>query len=417
MKKILKLTESDLVRLVKKIINEQETTSFYKVGETYSATRSVDGKQYTIKVIKVGQNGWIYGYVIGPGTYEGKNLKNGIKLELSTDSQNELSGNRELGKFTNLKKIKYEPEFPTLPKERSSTENTRVSKPTILDLSRQSKLKECKAKYGKPMLKKAVDWWVSWLRDPITKTKFKKNWKLSDSEVNEIFQDYMEALNDIEIVYGFEKGTDLAHVSGTNVFGFQPLGEKNVIYINCNLENSDTIGLLIHEIQHLLFYVKPLHPEQKIQQDLKFDPSNKKSIWDRLSYVLGLEDKSKKENITSKKSFDNVKQKLKSFGLDDFTINYYFGSYIYELKRNPRYIESETELLSRLSHLRRALKLKPGQDISVDDFIKLAKKGNLDVYWTMMNIIHTDRTLKEVLDIFNTYAKANTGNKEISSEV
>jgi hypothetical protein len=97
MKKIIRLTESELVKMVKKIINEQPSEPKYKVGQTFNVLRDKDNQRYTITLMKVGSN-WVSGKVVGPGKYGGNDLRNGIELELNLEPDG-FSGNMELGKF------------------------------------------------------------------------------------------------------------------------------------------------------------------------------------------------------------------------------------------------------------------------------------------------------------------------------
>ena len=101
MKKVIRLTESELIRIVKKVIAEQNSNQSYKVGQILNATRSTDGKQYQIKVIQLTNDGGsVVVKITGPGTYQGKKL-DGVSgsWELNTNIPSELSGNSEMGTF------------------------------------------------------------------------------------------------------------------------------------------------------------------------------------------------------------------------------------------------------------------------------------------------------------------------------
>jgi hypothetical protein len=115
MKKTIRLTESDLIRLVKRVIQEQNITqgtdsiggkynisSPFKVNQTFKGQRDVDNQIYTLTVTKVGQ-GWITARIDGPGSYEGRPLK-GLEPELSTNIPGEVSGNMKMGTFKIIKK-------------------------------------------------------------------------------------------------------------------------------------------------------------------------------------------------------------------------------------------------------------------------------------------------------------------------
>jgi hypothetical protein len=98
MKKVIRLTESELVNLIKKVIKEQHQSGNFREGQVVKAKRDKDGQIYTIKIVKVTPN-YMFGIVNGPGTYQGEQLKN-TNLELYSYKPGEISGNMELGTFT-----------------------------------------------------------------------------------------------------------------------------------------------------------------------------------------------------------------------------------------------------------------------------------------------------------------------------
>jgi hypothetical protein len=77
---------------------QYDIKSPFKVGQTIKGKRSTDGQIYTITVGQVG-NGFIYGKIVGPGTYNGKPLKTD-SWELNTNTPGKLHGNDEMGTFT-----------------------------------------------------------------------------------------------------------------------------------------------------------------------------------------------------------------------------------------------------------------------------------------------------------------------------
>ena len=101
MKKIIRLTENDLARIIRRVIQEQTSPSQYKVGQILNnMRRSTDGQMYTIKIKEVG-DGYVMADINGFGQYNGKPLK-GTTLtgyELSSVKPGELSGDSEMGIF------------------------------------------------------------------------------------------------------------------------------------------------------------------------------------------------------------------------------------------------------------------------------------------------------------------------------
>jgi len=115
MSKIIRLTESDLIRLVKRVIKEQDNSvdgeydysrdkvnnTFYKVGTVLKMKRSIDGQIYTVTIQQTTPN-YIIASIDGPGTYKGRPLKN-AGYELTGNSLGQLSGNMQMGTFIPVK--------------------------------------------------------------------------------------------------------------------------------------------------------------------------------------------------------------------------------------------------------------------------------------------------------------------------
>ena len=104
MKKIIRLTENDLARIIRRVIQEQTSPSQYKVGQILQSKRSTDGKFYTIKIREVG-DGYVMADINGQGSYdsEGQYKENPLQItnpyKLSSVKPGELSGDSEMGTF------------------------------------------------------------------------------------------------------------------------------------------------------------------------------------------------------------------------------------------------------------------------------------------------------------------------------
>jgi hypothetical protein len=98
MKKVVRLTEADLTRIIKRVIKEQTSPSQYKVGQLLNSKRSTDGKLYTIKIREVG-DGYVMADIRGPGQYNGNPLQRTSPYKLSSIKPGELSGDSEMGTF------------------------------------------------------------------------------------------------------------------------------------------------------------------------------------------------------------------------------------------------------------------------------------------------------------------------------
>ena len=122
MKKIIRLTENDLARIIKRVIQEQTSPSQYQINQVYEGIRVPQGRnvpqdldsknqKYTLTIEKVnGTN--VLANINGPGVYKGEKFPHNLDLSISTSSEiangvpDGLCGNMELGCFTQLKKIK-----------------------------------------------------------------------------------------------------------------------------------------------------------------------------------------------------------------------------------------------------------------------------------------------------------------------
>jgi len=104
MKKIIRLTENDLSRIIKRVIQEQTAPSQYKVGQILNMKRSTDGEFYTIKIREVG-DGYVMADIKGQGSYDSEGQYKGNPLQrtspykLSSVKPGELSGDSEMGTF------------------------------------------------------------------------------------------------------------------------------------------------------------------------------------------------------------------------------------------------------------------------------------------------------------------------------
>ena len=134
MKKIIRLTENDLSRIIRRVIQEQTSPSQYKINQVYEGIRVIrdvdlrvmkeinvpqyydllvksNNQKYTLTIGEVdGRDVWAN--INGPGVYENRKFPQKLVLSISIPSEienglpNGLCGNSELGCFTQLKRIK-----------------------------------------------------------------------------------------------------------------------------------------------------------------------------------------------------------------------------------------------------------------------------------------------------------------------
>ena len=232
---------------------------------------------------------------------------------------------------------------------------------------------KCKSTYP-PILKQAQDYWRKWLSNPITKQKFKENWNNStvagtlydDSIVDGIFKRYLDAINKLKLVY-----YDNTTITGdSDAYAFVNASEPDKIYVNCSENDPDPYGSLIHEIQHILYYIKPLNPVVQIG-DVFVNPNTKKST---------IETFFKTSNQQSNKT-NNLNSVSKQYNTPVNMLNYFLKPGI----NDPGYSCRETEKMSNIVSVRKTLGVNPGQNITKEMLFPYIKgeKDNTDIYWLL----------------------------------
>jgi hypothetical protein len=246
---------------------------------------------------------------------------------------------------------------------------------------------KCTSKYP-PLLKQAQDYWIKWLSSPITKQKFRTNWNvkpkndmIDGKEVNDIFEEYIDCINNLKLVFydntmihapGFSK-VNLTKTKSAYAFVLQETPEN--VYVNCSLNDGDPLGTLIHEIQHLLYFIKPLNPSITIK-NVFLKPGNKK-----LS-IKDVYDSSKKD-INNSKDLINASQSL---GIEEIDLLYWALESEEVHKEDPGYICRETEKASNIQSVRHLLNIKPGQNITpqmLKPYIN-GEKHHTDISWILL---------------------------------
>jgi hypothetical protein len=128
-----------------------------------------------------------------------------------------------------------------------------------------------------PLLEKAKTWWRNWLTNPETRTKFKKlNYIFFDSIVDVIFYKYFDSINKLELVI---VNNDF-YKDMSNVFAMVLKKTPNKIYVNYGMyatDDSEWVSTFVHEIQHLLYWIKPMTPDISITEFKGSDDCYKKN--------------------------------------------------------------------------------------------------------------------------------------------
>jgi hypothetical protein len=246
---------------------------------------------------------------------------------------------------------------------------------------------DCKSKYT-PLLKQAQDYWIKWLSSPITKLKFRKNWNVQPKydtvdgkKVDDIFEEYIDCINNLKLVF---YDNTMIHPPGVseidvdnqkNDYAFVTKTTPENVYVNCSQNNDEPLGVLIHEIQHLLYDIKPLNPSIDIGNaflkpgDKKMGPKD----------VLGTSNKYDDE-------IENIMKISEYLGVDPLDLlSLSFKSQIQEVEK-PGYVCSTTEKASNIQSIRSLFNINPGQNITpqmLKPYITGEKKDG-NVRWMLM---------------------------------
>jgi len=283
------------------------------------------------------------------------------------------NGKNEFGYqfFMGEVKITYEKDFTNIPKVTS----------------------KCILKYT-PLLKQAQDYWRKWLSVPITKQKFRTNWNaqlknekqlfpsmIDGKKVDDIFEEYIDCIDNLKLVF---YDNTMSHPPGGNIrtdknaYAFVNKKTPENIYVNCSLNDDDPLGTLIHEIQHLLYHIKPLNPSITIQNAFLKPGDKKLSIKDDL---IG----ASKKNINNSKDLINASQSL---GVKEITLIKWLLQVELEntYTNDPGYMCRETEKASNIQAVRHLLNIKPGQNITpqmLKPYIN-GEKYHTDITWILL---------------------------------
>jgi hypothetical protein len=248
---------------------------------------------------------------------------------------------------------------------------------------------DCTSKYP-PLLKQAQDYWRKWLSSPITKQKFRTNWNVQPKndtvdgkKVDDIFEEYFDCIDSLKLVFYdntmiHPPGYDNINLSDMkDAFAF--VDEPPNVYVNCSLNDDEKLDTLIHEIQHLLYDIKPLNPSIDIS-NVFIKPGDKRM---GPKDVLGTS-KNNNQSINIK----NIEINGKILNLQAYDIASWGIQANNKIKyhRDPGYICRETEKASNIQSIRNLFGIKPGQNITPEmlkPYIK-GEKDQTDVYWLLL---------------------------------
>lgn len=404
-KKIIRLTEADLERIVRRILSE----STDKVTSSNSDVKPLLVKEQEDSSHISSIYGQIVDAVKGLGTNENKLINAIYSLNLAYDFQqltkmfadkktgyssfdDMINGEFEIDNYQEVKKIQdilntldiktvfmfsvnrlgmkyfkggFKSEIPKIPKleDESKTKDNSVGP-------------FCKSKW-EPLLSKAKKYWIEWLSNPITKAKFMKNWEIKNyNEVDNIFKKYIDAINKMKLVY-YDK-----YISGgeqDNSYAFVRPGFEDKIYINCSLDDNEKYNTLVHEIQHILYHIKPLNPTKQVGDVFVNDKTQLMTIHDFVE--LSAEDKKEGEVINR-----NMISSLKNHNLNEYALFNWLVRARKQYDKHDKYVCEKTEKMSNIMAIRSHLNIKPGEDITVEmlkPYIR-GDKYHTDMSWILM---------------------------------
>jgi len=250
----------------------------------------------------------------------------------------------------------------------------------------------CTSKYP-PLLKQAQDYWRKWLSSSITKQKFRTNWNvqpkndmIDGKKVDDIFEEYIDCIDNLKLVFYDNTMIHPPGVSEVNLiktksfYAFVIQYTPENIYVNCSPNDNDPLGTLIHEIQHLLYFIKPLNPSITIK-NVFLKPGDKKlSIKD----VYG--SSKKNDSSDSDNYFKDISKTAQFLGVEPYILNDWASKSEDTHTEDPGYICRETEKASNIQSVRHLFNINPGQNITpqmLKPYIN-GEKHHTDISWILM---------------------------------
>jgi hypothetical protein len=273
--------------------------------------------------------------------------------------------------------------------------------------------KACSSKWL-PLLEKAKNYWIQWLSNPITKKKFLDNWKkveknMTSVEVENIFKKYINSLNNLKLYYFDSKLLP----ENSNDFAFVYKYEPEKIFVNCSQNNPNSYGTLIHEIQHMLYNIKPLNPAVQIAS--VFVDSNTK-----LSTINTFFDfyKNQKSNQSKELNPSQINYASTRVGTTNDTLYSLLSRAKYNEKARPGYSCRETEKMSNITTIRNLFNIKPGQNITEKMLLPYIEgtKNDTNVSWILFCwALKGFQDLNGMLNKINQLAYQNTNQNNDSN--
>ena len=263
------------------------------------------------------------------------------------------------------------------------------------------------------LLPKAIKFWRDWLADPATQKKVYKNYQLEPlgkENVLKAFLSYEAMLQNLKLEF-YDNSMYVTPITkarltdgAKNAYAFvHPIRNLKTVYVNCTNPDPDAYGTLIHEIQHLIYHIKPLNPDNKIRDTFVSNNTVKateKTIKSALNRVFTINQDGQYElrkHIATEPARAEMEQfvqgaKSQNSFLETHDVIYWVNR-VLGLSHNdsPTYICSETELGSVITRMKEWFKLQPDTPkfpvkllipyIKLDDTLLRTEKDNIDIMW------------------------------------
>jgi hypothetical protein len=276
---------------------------------------------------------------------------------------------------------------------------------------------ECKTKSQTALLK-AVIFWKNWLNNPTTRKKVEQNWAYKSNFLPMYFNvfsvdsyaawnKYFDILNKLNLIFydetmPNERLTDLAYV--------KPDLSLYDIHVNCSQNNEDFLDTMVHEIQHLLYHVKPLNPAKKIS-DAFVNKNEEIETVDSIFNINNLLAPINTKTLDVTNSINNTSKKL---NIPYETLEWWKIKSIQKANEDPSYICSEDEKMSNIMGIRSFLGITAGFFGFIDSdgitlnmlmpYIKL-EKSQTNIIWLLLCWAHRNfPDINEMLDEINALA-------------
>jgi hypothetical protein len=231
----------------------------------------------------------------------------------------------------------------------------------------------CKDRWNRE-LPKAVAFWRNWLKDPITRKKVENNYPddsaifgfdLFSTTVEEAFDRYEKSLSNLKLMFYDNTMTFLGSQKvSPRAYAFVTKGNNYHIYVNCSFNDPDPYGTLIHEIQHIIYNIKPLNPGKKIKDAFVTNKTVKQTT-------------QQIQSLPTSAAFETALIASSKLGIDADYLNYWTKRSNRAKPEDPGYVCRETEKMSNIMSIRKTLNIKPGGVITYDmlkPYITLKKR-------------------------------------------